>query len=342
MPTWFQSGDATDRPYCAVDADLVPDMYYGRFSATNPDQLQAQLERMGRQVGTAFFHDDLSPAHRAFYFHEFVQHAADHQLQYLSEASLAESLEQEFPAEVLARLPPLEGDTLLAGEQYRDFLRGRAFRQTLLVPREATVDRNLDPRRLAGLWLAAEVRPARAGLDPAAPAEEDFHGPKGAVIGTGEPLAKAALLELGGAWPDWLGFQELLRRATARLGRNDISPDAALGLAGFLLRCQRLAFADIVTADGRIHVGSFLGVPTLRHAVLRLDDPMSRILLPLLDGSRDRAALHRALRAALASGELALERDGAAVTDPAEVECLLDSRLTSCLQQFLRAGVLEP
>ncbi len=45
MPTWTMGGDATDRPYCAVDADLVPDMYYGRFSATNPAELQAQLDK---------------------------------------------------------------------------------------------------------------------------------------------------------------------------------------------------------------------------------------------------------------------------------------------------------
>ena len=45
LPTFTEGGDATDRPYCAVDADLVPDMYYGRLSATNPDQLQAQLDK---------------------------------------------------------------------------------------------------------------------------------------------------------------------------------------------------------------------------------------------------------------------------------------------------------
>jgi hypothetical protein len=45
MPTFSEAGDATDRPYCAVDGDLVPDMYYGRFSATNPDELQAQLDK---------------------------------------------------------------------------------------------------------------------------------------------------------------------------------------------------------------------------------------------------------------------------------------------------------
>jgi len=45
LPTFSLSGDATDRPYCAVDGDLVPDMYYGRFSCTNPSQLQAILDK---------------------------------------------------------------------------------------------------------------------------------------------------------------------------------------------------------------------------------------------------------------------------------------------------------
>jgi len=44
-PTFFEGGDATDRPYCAVDGDLYPDMYYGRFSATNAAQLQAQIDK---------------------------------------------------------------------------------------------------------------------------------------------------------------------------------------------------------------------------------------------------------------------------------------------------------
>ena len=44
-PTFFEGGDATDRPYCAVDGDIVPDIYYGRFSATNSSQLQAILDK---------------------------------------------------------------------------------------------------------------------------------------------------------------------------------------------------------------------------------------------------------------------------------------------------------
>ncbi len=44
-PTFMLSGDASDRPYCAVDDDLFPDMYYGRLSATNSSQLQAIIDK---------------------------------------------------------------------------------------------------------------------------------------------------------------------------------------------------------------------------------------------------------------------------------------------------------
>lgn len=44
-PTWTVSGNATDRPYCTVDGDGIPDMYYGRFSATNAAELQAIVDK---------------------------------------------------------------------------------------------------------------------------------------------------------------------------------------------------------------------------------------------------------------------------------------------------------
>ena len=36
---------ATDLYYCSVDGDYFPEMYYGRFSATNTNQLQSQIEK---------------------------------------------------------------------------------------------------------------------------------------------------------------------------------------------------------------------------------------------------------------------------------------------------------
>ncbi|HKK71251.1 MAG TPA: C25 family cysteine peptidase [Candidatus Krumholzibacteria bacterium] len=44
-PTWTIDGNATDRPYCTVDGDGIPDMYYGRFSATNTSELRAIVDK---------------------------------------------------------------------------------------------------------------------------------------------------------------------------------------------------------------------------------------------------------------------------------------------------------
>ncbi len=45
MPTFTEGGDESDRPYCCIDSDIVPDIYYGRFSATNSTQLQAMIDK---------------------------------------------------------------------------------------------------------------------------------------------------------------------------------------------------------------------------------------------------------------------------------------------------------
>ncbi|MBP6874593.1 MAG: T9SS type A sorting domain-containing protein [Candidatus Eisenbacteria bacterium] len=44
VPSFSGSG-ITDRPYCAIDADVIPDIYYGRFPAATTTQLQNMLDK---------------------------------------------------------------------------------------------------------------------------------------------------------------------------------------------------------------------------------------------------------------------------------------------------------
>jgi hypothetical protein len=46
LPTFQWEYNPTDRPYAAVDGDLIPDMYYGRLSVVNTSQLRAVLEKI--------------------------------------------------------------------------------------------------------------------------------------------------------------------------------------------------------------------------------------------------------------------------------------------------------
>jgi hypothetical protein len=45
VPTWQSENEYTDRVYCAVDNDQIPDMYYGRLPAATNDQLVAMLDK---------------------------------------------------------------------------------------------------------------------------------------------------------------------------------------------------------------------------------------------------------------------------------------------------------
>ena len=45
MPTWENGNGETDRLYCEFTGDLLPDIYYGRFSAQTTAQLQPQIDK---------------------------------------------------------------------------------------------------------------------------------------------------------------------------------------------------------------------------------------------------------------------------------------------------------
>jgi methyltransferase-like protein len=80
-------------------------------------------------------------------------------------------------------------------------------------------------------------------------------------------------------------------------------------------------------------------VANRRHEVVRLPD-LERALVPLLDGTRDRAALAAELGRAVAAGHLRLARADQPLTDPAEVRAALASVLDQALAHLARSALL--
>jgi hypothetical protein len=130
---------------------------------------------------------------------------------------------------------------------------------------------------------------------------------------TDDPLAKAALLELGEAWPSSLLFTDLAARAAERTGDTALSPGVARErLATFILALYKAGLVDFtVTPDrfasaagprpeasllARLQLASQNEVANLRHGMVQVEDAVSKSLLLLLDGTRDRSALLGAIR----------------------------------------------
>lgn len=282
--------------------------------------LREHLERMLRYSDALLFHDDLAEISTPFYFHEFVEHAAAHELQFLSEAELAESQLRDVPRSAEALLATLPADAVVR-EQYLDFFKNRMFRQTLLCHAAVPVQRELDGAVVERCAISSQARPAgERTLD----GEETFETPDGFAMNTSEPHVCAAMHALADAWPGSLDFAALLAHAAAAAGPGAPEELVAERLRDVLLHAYLARIVllhssppPVAAAAGERPRASALAraqaaagspvVSSLLHANVRLEDD-DPALLALLDGTHDRSALAAALGRPEAEVEEALSR----------------------------------
>jgi SAM-dependent methyltransferase len=275
--------------------------------------LRQEVERLQDDGDAeALYHDDLAGVNEPVYFRDFVAHAGRHGLQYLAESDYFEMQDRIYPPKVAEALRALGREDRLLREQYLDFLKARRFRRTLLCRAGLAVDAEPPAERVRKLAASSPAKAASAKPDLRPKVVEEFRGPRGGVLRVDLPLAKAALLTLGAAWPARLPFAEVRADAAARLGRPEqADEDHTAALAEVLLSCYSAGMVELhvhvprlARKAGEKPVASPLArrqlrhgdrAATLLHTTVRVEDPLSRFLIQLLDGTRDRAALLAAL-----------------------------------------------
>ena len=270
--------------------------------------LREQMERMLGYSDALLLHDDLAEISTPFYFHEFVEHAAAHGLQFLSEADLFESRMDGVPA-TAAGLFETVSDDPLAREQYMDFFKNRTFRRTLLCRAQLQVRRSIADVHLERFAISSSAQPVSE--DGEAP-RETFATLEGHSVTTSEPLVLAALHALAAAWPAALGFAELLARSIVDAETPPKGAAARLravlleSYAARVVQLQSVAPPVSATAGERPTASPLAraqcaaGLPvvsSLLHANARLEGELEPVLLPLLDGTRDRRTLNAELSA---------------------------------------------
>lgn len=325
-------------------------------------QLRQELESLRRCPDAYLFHDFLEPHNHPFYFHQFVERAAAHRLQYLGESELASMLTSNLAPKVAETLRKVAPD-LVRSEQLMDFLRNRQFRQTLLVHADVALKRNIEPAVLRELQIASFAQPVSPPVDERSSARAEFRLASGVTMASSAPITKAAFMIMGQRWPLTASFDDLCAAARARLGvPPTAAPDAAQAeqdariLATELLQCAGAQVVELharplpISIDvaprpvaypvARLEARTGPQVSNLRHETITLDE-FHRQLLLRLDGTRDRASLVDELAGLVATNELAIEQEGVEVRDPASVRSVMGNAIDQALVGFARAALFQ-
>jgi methyltransferase-like protein/2-polyprenyl-3-methyl-5-hydroxy-6-metoxy-1,4-benzoquinol methylase len=324
--------------------------FYGVF-------LKDEVRRIGEWSDWSIYHDNLAPNYSAVYFHQFIEHAGRHRLQFLAEADYFLMHPQTASEKVKELFQQLRREVIVR-EQYLDFYSFRHFRRTLLCHEGVQVEREIPLERLSRFYVASEVQPASPQPDIRSEAIVEFRGAREAAVSVSHPLAKAALAELSGIWPQALHFDELLDRSRVLAGHasKDRAEDAR-GLSEFLLRIYAANLIElhvylprIVCKPGERPMASPLArlqleqgyrVTNLRHDTIDVQDALGETLVKLLDGTRDRAALRAELRRVVESGAVRFNENSAAPPSAEEIQKEIDSGLEERLEELGRFALLE-
>lgn len=236
---------------------------------------------------SVLFHDEMGAFYEPQRFLDTVEDARANGLRYLGDASKGRALESFLPA----NFPDTADEEtallrLIQAADYRDMC---PFRQTLFVRDHRRPQRRFDLSRFDGLYVSAEGERLPDG---------EFRLRQDSLT-VHDPDVAAALDRLIAAAPDRvpareLGGEEVLRTLWVLYGRAlvDFSPlpfpyPAVAGerpVASPLVRTMLERGDDTLCA--------------LDHRMLKFENAPTRALLALLDGTRDRAALAEAGRAA--------------------------------------------
>jgi methyltransferase-like protein len=289
--------------------------------------MQHQVASLGKRSAEVVYHDEFAGVYEPVYFHQFAAHAARHGLQYLSDALFGEMNAAFALPEAQKQLRELSGGDVLRYEQYLDFLKFRKFRQTLLCHSGIALDRSLAPERLRELYVSSSAVRA-PGPPDAAPDVETFERPNGPSASTNNPTVKAILNRLIGLWPQSERLEDLHTLAEERVVAEILLKLYGATLVEFHAYRSPVAGKPGLRPEAsplaRYQAREHTMVTTLRHSQVEIPDSLSRQVLQLLDGTRDREAL---------LDELAIHAFGT----PRET---LEAQLEGSLAELTRLGLL--
>ena len=306
--------------------------------------LKLELEQIRERSAQNVFHDDLSDFNTPFYFKDFVSMIGPHGLQFLSEADPIASNTLKLSVEARGLLDSVRDD-IITFEQYIDLITCRRFRSSLICRSENPIDRAVSDSKVDEFYISSQVSTDLSSVNVTDATPVRFDGSKGASLTVNHPLTKALLVSMKSQWPKAMPFVDLLARAFEIVGissTEDVSKARTyilqLYLGGFVkFGCYSPTFAAVVgetpvsSAFARWQISEDIeNLTTLAGKNLKTLDPILRLIISMLDGTRGRVEIADEILAAIELPLEERERFTAALPD------IIEDQLT----QIASAGLL--
>ncbi len=272
--------------------------------------LKHEFARVAAATDSLVAHDWFGSVNDPVSFLSFAEQLSAEGLQYLAEAELGKSpMPHLSPAE--RRILAEYGTSRMRREACLDVLTCNGFRQSLVVGAEVNLPSREDRTAIRTLWLTSDSR-LEGAKDRREGVPLDFVNGSGTRIQIGNFWAKSALCELLGAYPQALDFPQLadlvcrsaINAKQAKLESavlQDILFD--LSLLGFVElrvhapRCSRIVSAcPEANPVARWQASQEGAITNQHHVPVTIEDRSIKVLIPLLDGTRDHRSLLEAWR----------------------------------------------
>jgi len=321
--------------------------------------LKSELDLLSQQRDAYLLHDHLEDENEPIYFHQFAEQAAKHNLQYLSEAEFSTMLTTNFAPQIGDTLRRISND-IVRTEQYMDFVRNRAFRQTLLCHQGKQLNRNLDWTNVKKFRFASPARTTAKPENLMNNQPTEFVLPNGVKMTIGNALIKIAFDHLSQIWPRSASFDELLSASLSRLASTVIQDGSSRQMQEQLLGADLLtAYAagvvvfrteepnfvtelsdkPKVTALAQHQAKNGQRITTQLHDSIDADVFVRNVII-LLDGTRDMKEIVKELEKLTKKGELNVHKDGKQLTEGAELRETLKTVTEQSLANIAKSALL--
>jgi SAM-dependent methyltransferase len=267
--------------------------------------LVAEAKRLATLPSEVMFHDELADDNRPFYLAEVVGHAQQHQMRYAGEGDLRVPTGVLEDAGIDAGWPEPTAHDILQRDRMRAFSTMRRFHDSLFARISEIPEAVSLPDALSAVWAHSNIR--QVGRTETQ--ERTYEHSNGVQLTTGHPLvcaladalqtAAPGSIQIGAFWQDlqekhpemhpglkeqfWLVFRQLAEAGAVKLRMRNVP--VASGLAD----------CPVTLPFIRIQSRWDAFVTNVYHESSQVPEDWQRVLLSLLDGTRDREQLLQGL-----------------------------------------------